>query len=96
MTRLKRITELEIKLQNPDLTLHSRLRDTETLKDLKYIDELEHRYKSLQGAYVRLKERGLKAGRKHCWRDGTTVIEYCDFCDNCIQPGDPGWSEGDE
>lgn len=96
MTRKQRITYLEIKLQSPDLTLSSRIRDTETLKDLKYIDELEHRYKSLQGYVVRLKERGLEAGRKHCWRDGKTVIENCDLCDKCIQPGDLAWNEGGE
>ena len=70
MTRRQIITDLEIKLQNPDLSLSSRLRDQAILKYLKDDEGLTERYRELQGYVVRLKERGLEEGRKHCWHCG--------------------------
>ena len=57
MTRKQRITYLEIKLQNPDLSLSSRLRDEAILKYLKDDEGLTECYRELQGYVVRLKER---------------------------------------
>ena len=57
MTRQQIITDLEIKLQNPDLSLSSRLRDQAILKYLKDDEGLTERYRELQGYVVRLKER---------------------------------------
>ena len=57
MTRRQIITDLEIKLQNPDLSLSSRLRDQAILKYLKDDEGLTERYRELQGYVVRLKER---------------------------------------
>lgn len=96
MTRKQRITYLEIKLQNPDLTLSSRIRDEATLRDLKYIDELEDRYKSLQGAYQRLAEKGLEYGRKFCYRYCHEVVEQCEMCESCPDGWGIAWDEGEE
>ena len=63
MTRQQIITDLEIKLQNPNLSLSSRLRDQAILKYLKEDEDLTERYRELQGYVVRLKERGLEEGR---------------------------------
>ena len=57
MTRQQIITDLEIKLQNPNLSLSSRLRDQAILKYLKDDEGLTERYRELQGYVVRLKER---------------------------------------
>ena len=70
MTRRQIITDLEIKLQNPDLSLSSRLRDQAILKYLKDDEGLTERYRELKGYVVRLKERGLEEGRKHCCHCG--------------------------
>ena len=93
MTRQQIIKYLEIKLQNPNLSLSSRLRDQAILRYLKDDEGLTERYRELQGYVARLKERGLEEGRKHCWRYGQTVIAGCDLCDTCIQPGDLTWEE---
>ncbi len=96
MTRRELISYYEVKLQNPHLTLSSRLRDEAILKHLKDDEDLTERYRELQGYVVRLKERGLEEGKKHCWRYGQTVIAGCDLCDTCLQPGDLAWNEGEE
>ena len=93
MTRRKIITDLEIRLQDPTLSLSSRLRDEAILKYLKDDEGLTDRYRELQGYVVRLKERGLEEGRKYCWRYGWDVVEQCEVCESCPEPGDLAWNE---
>lgn len=94
MTRRQIITDLEIRLQDPHVDPRDRSRGQAILTQLKADEGLTERYRELQGYIARLKERGLEDGRKHCWRYGQTVIENCDLCDTCIQPGDLAWNEG--
>ena len=93
MTRRRIITDLEIRLQSPNLSLSGRLRDQAILKQLKKDEDLAERYRELQGYVARLKGQGLEEGRKYCWRYGWDVVEQCEVCESCPEPGDLAWNE---